>query len=116
MRAGENVDFGFDVDVKVTLPQPQYKQLSRIAAANRLTVAALVRECVRRQLVPSEPRGARTKPNREAIRELHLQGMSDLAISKRLGCAQSTVSKHRADMGFPALFNGRPSNDERRAS
>ena len=122
----------FDVEVKTWLPSSQWKQLHRVALENNTTVAHLVRELVRRQLVgevvaapqpaaPRKYRGSLTEEKELALRHLHAKGMSDVAIGRELGVTNATVGVWRTRLrlektsagGRPKKQSSTPDRDPR---
>ncbi len=108
-------DLAFDVDVKVSLPQGQYKHLRLLAAETRLTVPALIRECVRRQItVPAKVQGRALSDEEIAqILARHAEGARIAHIAFELGRNASTVSGALARHGLkPHHGRGRPPKTE----
>lgn len=108
-----------DVPVRTSLPARHYRPLYELAQKNGTTVAALVREIVRRGLEsPSAPRGAprrrtvMTAEHDERIRQLHAEGLNDMQISRTLGIGKTTAGIRRRQMGLPGKPPGRPRTNE----
>jgi hypothetical protein len=106
-------DAYFTVPVRSQVPIGLYRRLAAAAEKHGADVGELVVECVRRALVtsaaPSEaPRRFRwTAEHDDLVRVRHAEGVSDFAIAKEIGCANSVVYNHRVALGLPTLFRGR---------
>ena len=104
----------FDVPVTVMLPVAMWKRLGAAAQKHETSVASLVVECVRRQIVATTPTPVALRARQsgswwsdqdeQTMRRLHAEGRSDSAIAKVLGRQQPVVSSHRRQSGLPALF------------
>ena len=124
-----------DIEVRAELPASQWRHLEGIARETGTTVAAVVREIVRRQfaagaftpptsspppVAPPEPpappappppppvrRDGRLAPDViEGIRAMNAQGMSDTDIARVIGRDNSTVSKYRRQLDLPPRSSG----------
>ncbi|MDY0891853.1 hypothetical protein [Frigoribacterium sp. CFBP9030] len=105
----------FDVEVKTWLPSSHYKRLYGVAQATNTEVSSLVRELVRRQL-ESAPHvrivrvsSGLTTEVEARLRELHAQGLSDVAIGAQLDISNKTVGLYRNQLGLAKTSKqGRP--------
>lgn len=106
----------FTVDIRLRIPASQYRKLVALAGRHEkaeVTVEAIVREIVRRALLPERKatagRVSNLTPERErVIVEMHAAKAPDSAIAKALGCDRTTVGDYRARLGLPTLYRGRP--------
>lgn len=106
----------FTVDIRLRIPASQYRKLVALAGRHgkaEVTVEVLVREIVRRALLPGRKATAGTvsklTPEKERVLvEMHAAKAPDSAIAKVLGCDRTTVGDYRARLGLPALYRGRP--------
>jgi hypothetical protein len=108
-------DTAFDVAVKVSLPQGQYKQLRLLAAETRLTVPALIRECVRRQVTVPEIVQRRPLTDEEVavILARHAEGARVAHVAFELGRPASVVNRALRRRGLtPNHGRGRPRREE----
>lgn len=123
-----------DIEVRTELPASQWRHLEGIARETGTTVAAIVREIVRRQfaagtfgpptsppppplvVAPLDPPAPPPPPVRrdgrlapdviEGIRAMNAQGMSDTDIARVIGRDKSTVSKYRRQLDLPPRSSG----------
>ena len=91
------------VAVLLNLPDDVYLALAKTAGKHDTQVHKLLEHNVIRTVRQPKQKATRTRfPAEvlEAIRHMNAAGLSDAAIGKKLGIAQSSVSRHRGRMGL----------------
>lgn len=88
------------VAVLLNLPDDVYRALVVVAAKHETQVHRLIEVGVTKSVRRVGKKNRITPEHLAVIRTLNAEGMSDAAIAKRIGIAQSTVTKRRGDMGL----------------
>lgn len=88
------------VAVLLNLPDDVYRSLFVTATKHETQVHRLIEVGVIKSVRRAGKKSRVTTEHLAAIRKLNAEGLSDAAIAKRIGIAQSTVTKRRGELGL----------------